>query len=745
MSGGSLSRHEREIGEVVAVSSIKVVVAVHEDITSAVHSYPGGQSTVAQVGAYFLFPIGAGEAVVGVLIGAYQHEGYEPDPRSGMTLQLAKPRRTLHVNLLGTLSGDNAFRHGIAVYPTLGTTAVVPSREQLKAILYEVSTESGDAGAIALAVGSSPIYETIDIAASLDDLFARPLALVGNTGSGKSWTAAATMQRCIRTLRRNAQICGQSLAFHPKFIILDINGEYQTAFDRNPSRRIPNEVYVNGRPFGLPLWTFQFQEFTHYFGAAAAAQTQIPVLERIVTFAREDAYDESHSSPGGDDARAMRRRLRRVERAQGFLRALVGQTRATEGPYIGTKARGTYENLRMLIQFDSVADELYHSLDEVLRQKTEKVGQDLEQSDLMKYVKLEKGRVLQAGEVADPYDALPQNIADMIQELSDCLDPLLEQLYDRLVARAGLPTITADSPYPFDPSRLDQSDLFDLALSGMRGEERVREYVATMRLRIRRMLQDRRWSVFREGQEQQFEDIIDTLIDRGDVGGEVVIIDCSMLSHDVLPFFCSVVGRLLLDLREYADPEERITRPWVLVLEEAHNYLRPRREGEYPGLTLSRETFERIAKEGRKFGMSLVIASQRPSDVSETALSQCANFIAHRIQNPDDIEYFKRILPGGSREILDQVSVLVPGEALLMGSAVNVPCRVKIWPPEPTPHSETPRPSHGWRSDQPPFDHSKAIANWLSEGEQASTRAAADSEGHARGVVESLGSEHDLE
>src|SRR5207248_156053 len=106
----------------------------------------------------------------------------------------------------------------------------------------------------------------------------------------------------------------------------------------------------------------------------------------------------------------------------------------------------------------------------------------------------------------------------------------------------------------------------------------------------------------------------------------------------------------------------------------------------------------------------LIIASQRPSDVSATVLSQCANFIVHRIQNPEDIDYFKKILPTGSRDILDQLPILAPGDGLLIGSAVNVPARVNIRKPVPEPRSETPKPWKTWRGGQERFDSPGALA-----------------------------------
>jgi hypothetical protein len=176
-----------------------------------------------------------------------------------------------------------------------------------------------------------------------------------------------------------------------------------------------------------------------------------------------------------------------------------------------------------------------------------------------------------------------------------------------------------------------------------------------------------------------------------------------------------LVGRLLLDLRTRAQADQRTTQPYVLVLEEAHNYLRSQRQDEIAGIRLARDTFERIAKEGRKFGLSVVIASQRPADVSSTVLSQCANFLIHRIQNPEDIDYFKKILPLGSRDLLEQLPILAPGDGLLLGSAVNVPARLKVQKPNPSPASETSRPWEAWQHTKNPFGIQAAIRRWMAD------------------------------
>ena len=147
-------------------------------------------------------------------------------------------------------------------------------------------------------------------------------------------------------------------------------------------------------------------------------------------------------------------------------------------------------------------------------------------------------------------------------------------------------------------------------------------------------------------------------------------------------------------------------------LRKAHNYARPARSDEDRGHKLARLSYERIAKEGRKFGLSLIIASQRPSEISPTIISQCANFVSHRLQNPDDIEHFRRIIPLQARRLLDQVTILASGEAIVFGSAFHIPTRVQFDRPDPGPYSQTAAPFHEWKNQKEPFPLGEIITAW---------------------------------
>jgi len=185
----------------------------------------------------------------------------------------------------------------------------------------------------------------------------------------------------------------------------------------------------------------------------------------------------------------------------------------------------------------------------------------------------------------------------------------------------------------------------------------------------------------------------------------------------------------LLEVRERLPAHERFCHPWVLFLEEAHNYAKPARQDEDRGQALSRIAFERIAKEGRKFGLSLIVASQRPSEISPTIISQCANFFSHRLQNPDDIDHFRRIIPMQARRLLDQVTVLASGEAIVFGSAFHIPARVQIDMPKPPPWSQTAAPYHQWKDNKTCFPVDTIIKNWGLEAKTTPTNNTSSPEG----------------
>lgn len=213
----------------------------------------------------------------------------------------------------------------------------------------------------------------------------------------------------------------------------------------------------------------------------------------------------------------------------------------------------------------------------------------------------------------------------------------------------------------------------------------------------------------------------------GEQSADVVILDLSLLATEVLENVTALIGRIILEflqrIGEHGGDEVRGSLPVMLVLEEAQNYIhQPRVAGEE---SISRDVFERIAREGRKYGLSLVVASQRPSELSKTVLSQCNSFIVHRLQNPEDLRYFKEIVPGIYGPLLEQIPSLAPQTALVLGECVSAPVLVKVRDANPTPRSRDPQFYRYWTESVPEYIDVEAICReW--EGAGTADRSSRD-------------------
>jgi hypothetical protein len=152
--------------------------------------------------------------------------------------------------------------------------------------------------------------------------------------------------------------------------------------------------------------------------------------------------------------------------------------------------------------------------------------------------------------------------------------------------------------------------------------------------------------------------------------------------------------------------------PVMIVCEEAHNYVP---QSENAAYRASRKSIERIAKEGRKYGLGLTMVSQRPSEVSETIFAQCNNFIALRLTNSNDQNYVKRLFPDNSNAIADILPNLAPGEAVVVGDAVLLPSVIKMTKPKPEPRSQSVAFHKEWQVDWRDITFKDVIKRWIKE------------------------------
>ncbi|MGA2966064.1 MAG: DUF87 domain-containing protein [Terriglobales bacterium] len=187
----------------------------------------------------------------------------------------------------------------------------------------------------------------------------------------------------------------------------------------------------------------------------------------------------------------------------------------------------------------------------------------------------------------------------------------------------------------------------------------------------------------------------------------ITVIDLSSVPFDVRPTVAAQIGRLAFEFN-YWNPQYR-EFPILLVCEEAHAYIPRAAESQFAG---SRKSMERIAKEGRKYGVGLAVISQRPHELSETVLAQCGTFICLRVTNPDDQTYVRSLVPESEGELVSVLAGLARGEALMLGEAVPLPTRVKFDEPSPAPNSEDIDFYTKWQSGPDDLDVDGIVQRW---------------------------------
>lgn len=191
--------------------------------------------------------------------------------------------------------------------------------------------------------------------------------------------------------------------------------------------------------------------------------------------------------------------------------------------------------------------------------------------------------------------------------------------------------------------------------------------------------------------------------------GGIKIINFSEVPSDILPLMVSLLAQIVFSTSLWTKNTKR--HPIAIMCDEAHLYI-PERMRVDSADVLAVEIFERIAKEGRKYGIGLVVISQRPSEVNRTVLSQCNNVVAMRLTNGDDQSVIKRLLPDSLGSFGDLLPVLDVGEALVVGDASLLPTRVRVSEPEMKPDSQTVAFWDRWNETDPKSDTVNAIRSW---------------------------------
>jgi hypothetical protein len=280
-------------------------------------------------------------------------------------------------------------------------------------------------------------------------------------------------------------------------------------------------------------------------------------------------------------------------------------------------------------------------------------------------------------------------------------------------------SITIDSPIPYKIDNIlkELAELDQQMVEGARTEKQGPFYGKLTRFvqRLEAKTQDKRLGfLFQISDDELDINWLNKLCERLMLGTSsnlkkagVKVIDFSEVPSDVLPLVIGLVARLVFTVQQWT---VRVNQhPIALLCDEAHLYI-PERTNQDAAAELGLKSFERIAKEGRKYGVSLTVISQRPAEVNRTVLSQCNNFIALRLSNAEDQAVIKRLLPDNLSGLTDVLPILDIGEALVVGDASLLPTRIIIDEPKIKPESATVKFWKEWSADTSKQDIETAVS-----------------------------------
>lgn len=634
------------IGTIDFVSPDEIKALLDIEAPDAVALNTGTPRPFPRINGYMLVPSDQGYLVAQVEWITVERSQYPK--RKGMQdfglVDLPYPLRKMSLNPLGCLiyegqDGDKdryEFRRGVDAYPTVGDPVLLPTQSQLRAIV-----ESGENRRVK--IGISPLAANAEVRIDPDRLFGRHLAVLGNTGSGKSCSVAGLIRWSMDEARKAR--CDDADP-NARFIVLDPNGEYANTFqDMSKVRVFAVEPAEGIEQLQVPLWFWNSAEWSAF--TQASARTQRPTLIQALRSVRDGAVDTSVTP-----SHEMRR----------FLRSVVSVIQ------IERNAGRPWANFPHPKNFFEKINKWQEGL-------IEDASFSQVESDALSALK---------GKISDFVTARTPTAANKYPNV-DFTRPEIDEFLQLAQAAhsafggsdSDILPIDADVPRAFTGDQLLRSVEANAELLN------VSEYVETMLMRIRTILSDTRMKGITGGTEDvSLHSWLTKYIgDNQASNGTVTVIDLSLVPAEVVHIITAVIARMTLEaLQRFRKISHGKTLPTVLVMEEAHTFIKRYKDDSenQNAAAICCQVFEKIAREGRKFGLGLVLSSQRPSELSPTVLSQCNSYLLHRISNDRDQELVHKLVPDNLRGLLRDLPSLPSRNAILLGWASELPVLVQI-------------------------------------------------------------------
>ena len=474
-----------------------------------------------------------------------------------------------------------------------------------------------------MVLGVSPLYDDCQIRVDINDLFSNHMAIFGNTGSGKSCGVARLLQNVFNN--------PSFLPYKSNFFIFDAYGEYHNAFKDinkiNPNLHFKyyttNKTEAEEQRLRIPLWLLNVDDLALLL--AATSHSQLTIIEKMLKLVK--IFSQS-------DEQSIKYRNHLIAKA--IMNILyTNQTSPSKRNDIFSilATCSTKEfNLEAPVQGIGYVRKFRECF------TMNKDGQFTESILVTEY------------------------ISSFIDEELEKYEP------------------TKPSFYTLED--MERAMNFTLISEGLLKNEKMYDEAIMLKVRLHALVIGENAEYFKMEKYMSVEQYISSLVACPD-GRKAQIINFNL--EDVEDAFAKSVTkiytRMLFDFTKRLNVRASI--PFHIFLEEAHRYV----QNDNDKFLLGYNIFDRVAKEGRKYGLIFNLISQRPVEISETVISQCSNFIIFKMNHPRDLDYIKKMLPNISAEVVEKQKSLQPGTCVSFGKAFKIPMIIKMQMPSPEPHS----------------------------------------------------------
>ncbi|MCI5879671.1 MAG: DUF87 domain-containing protein [Bacillales bacterium] len=483
-----------------------------------------------------------------------------------------------------------------------------------------------------LYIGDSPIYTDVPVYVPINKFFSNHFAIFGNTGSGKSCGVARIFQNLFSK--------EHDIAYKASIFIFDAYGEYHDAF-RNLSNVVPeislktyttNLKTTDSEILRIPVWLLSLDDIALLLDATS--HNQIPIIEKAMKLVTIFAREEELVIKHKNDI---------------IARAILDILSSGKSP------------VQIRDQIFSILS-IYNT----------------------KELNLES-TVYQPGYSRSLKNCFIIDNTGKIREM-ELISNFMESFLDDTL-ELEMP----DGSFKYDLKDLKKALDFALISEGVLNSEKIYDETNILKVRLHSLVNSDENTYFDYPEYITKEEYIRSLmVVNGNRKAQIINFNINYVDDRFAKVLTKIYSKLLFDYSK--ELKVRASFPIHIILEEAHRYVQNDNDVNLLGYNI----FERIAKEGRKYGIILGLITQRPSELSNTAISQCNNFLIFKMQHPLDIDYIRDMVPNITSEIIKKLKILPAGTCMAFGLAFKVPVLIKLKMPDPAPASSNCDISSNW-------------------------------------------------